>query len=181
MTLPEHLVVGGLVAGALAPSIGVEAAGTFWAASVLIDADHYWDYLYRNGFRDWSVRRMFRFHAALFPRLVRRPDFLGLNLFHTVEALSVMALAGFGLGVTAAVAALLGMLLHLGCDLARLATHGSVFKRATSIVEYAIRRRRLIRCGLDPDCPYREALAAIGLRCVPAAEPIAGRQAVMPS
>jgi len=42
------------------------------------------DYLYRSRFRDWSPRRMFEFHRTLFPQ-IRRPDFLALSLFHTVE------------------------------------------------------------------------------------------------
>jgi len=37
-----------------------------------------------------------------------------------------------------------------------------VFSRALSLVEYWIRRRILVRRGLDPDRPCADALAAMG-------------------
>ncbi|MBI3635391.1 MAG: hypothetical protein HY216_04100 [Candidatus Rokubacteria bacterium] len=155
-----HVVLGGAAAGALAPAIGLESACAFWGASVLIDVDHHWDYVYWNGFRDWSVTRAFAFHLALFP-LRRRPDFLALSVLHTVEAFLLVAL-GWWAGLPFAGAVFLGMLFHLGLDLLHLAGLGLLFKRALSIVEFLIRRRRLRRAGLDPDAPYLAACRAIG-------------------
>jgi hypothetical protein len=163
VTLKEHVVFGGVAAAALAPVLGMREAGAFWAASVLIDVDHYWDFLYRNRFRNWSPGKMFAFHRALFPK-ARRRDFLGLNLFHTVEFFALVSAAGMLLGSRAVLAALLGLVYHLALDLIRLATHRALFARALSIVEYVVRRRRLVRHGIDPTRVYREALVEIGLR-----------------
>ena len=162
MNVREHVWLGGGVAAALSPVLGVEESAVFWAATVLIDVDHHWDYVYRNGFTDWSLRRALAFHRFLFGTL-RRPEFLALNLFHTVEWFALAIAAGAWLGSSAVLAAVLGMLFHLALDLAWLGWHGATFKRALSVVEYVIRRRGLARRGLDVDAVYREALAASGL------------------
>lgn len=160
MNLREHIVLGGGAALVLSPIVGAEGGLTFWASSVLIDVDHYWDYLHHNGFRDWSWRKTFTFHAELFKRLTD-PRFLGLNLFHTVEWFLLVGSAAVWWDSSALLAVLGGMTFHLGLDLLRLSFHRAIFKRALSVVEYWIRRWRLLRTGLDPDEVYAEALAAI--------------------
>ena len=162
MNLREHVILGGATAAALSPVLGPQESAVFWAASVLIDVDHYWDYLCRNRFRNWSFRKTFEFHRALFQR-IRDPEFLALNVFHTVEWFLLVSLAGVWLGSSVIVAAFLGMVFHLGLDLARLASCRATFARALSIVEYWVRRRALVARGLDPDRPYRDALAEIGV------------------
>jgi hypothetical protein len=162
MNLREHVLLGAAAGAALIPACGVEAAGAFWAASVLLDVDHYWEYLEKNGFRDWSPRKMFAYHGEIFRRL-RRPDLLALNLFHTVEWLGLVLAACWWWGGVVPAAALAGMVFHLALDLLRLAWLRAVTARALSLVEYVIRRRRLIRRGLDPDAVQREALLAIGV------------------
>lgn len=166
MNLREHVVLGGIAAAVLSPKLGPQDAAVFWASSVLIDVDHYWDYLSRNGFRNWSFRKTFEFHRALFPR-IRDPEFLALNLFHTAEWFLLVSLAGVWLGSPAVVAAFWGMVFHLGLDVARLAWCRATFSRALSALEYWVRRRALVRQGLDPDRPYREALEAIGVVAPP--------------
>lgn len=161
MNLREHVILGGCAALPLVPTVGVEAAAAFWGASVLLDIDHYWEYLVKNGFRNWSWRKTFAFHGEIFRR-IGRPDLLAINLFHTVEWLLVVYLAARWWGGAVALAALGGMLFHLALDLARLVSLGHVTTRVLSIVEYVVRRRRLVRRGIDPDAVYREALAAIG-------------------
>lgn len=162
MNLREHVVLGAAAGAALIPVLGVEAAGAFWASSVLLDADHYWEYLEKNGFRDWSPSRMFAYHAEIFRRL-RRADLLALSLFHTVEWLALVFIAWRWWGGVVLGAALGGMLFHLALDLARLAWLRAVTVRVLSVVEYVVRRRRLVRRGLDPDAVQREALLAIGV------------------
>lgn len=161
MKLSEHIVLGGGAALALAPTLGTQGSLAFWAASILIDVDHYWDYAYRNGFRDWSPAGMFAFHEHIFTH-VHRPEFLALNLFHTVEWFLLVACAMLWQGSAILFAVLLGMVFHLALDLLRLAGHRAVFSRALSVIEYWIRRRAIVRRGLDPDRPYAEVLAAIG-------------------
>jgi hypothetical protein len=166
MNLREHVVLGAVAAVPVAATVGLDAGAAFWASSVLLDVDHYWEYLVKNGFRDWSWRKTFAFHHEVFRR-IERPELLAINLFHTVEWLALVYVAGRWWGSTVAVAALGGMLFHLALDLGRLAWMGKITIRVVSIVEYVIRRRRLVRRGLDPDVVYREALAAIGLPSAP--------------
>src|SRR3989304_6935218 len=85
-----HLLTGGVAAAVVVPVFGV-ASAAFWASSVLVDVDHYLDYLCRNGFRDFSIKRMFGFHAYLF-RIGNDPTFLGLNILHTAEFFLVASL-----------------------------------------------------------------------------------------
>ena len=162
MNLPEHVVLGGGVAWALSPVLGVQGSAIFWVASVLIDADHYGDYLQRNGFRDWSPRRMFEFHARVFPQ-IRRPDFLALNLCHTVEFFTFVYVAAAVLRSSVLWAVFWGMCFHLLLDVIWLAWHRAVFSRAFSLIEYAIRRRRMRDRGLDPNLVYEEVLVAMGV------------------
>jgi hypothetical protein len=160
--LREHVVLGGGVALALSPVLGAQGSAIFWVASVLIDADHYGDYLHRNGYRDWSPRRMFEFHRLLFLQ-IRRPDFLALSLCHTAEFFALVYVAAATLRSAALWAVFWGMCFHLLLDVTWLAWHGAVFSRAFSLVEYAIRRRRLRDRGVDPDLVYKEVLTAMGV------------------
>ena len=160
MNLREHVILGGAAAATLYPVLGAQGSAVFWASSVLIDVDHYWEYLSRNRFRNWSFRKTFAFHRALFQR-IRDPEFLGLNVFHTAEWFLLISLAGVWLGSSMILAAFWGMIFHLGLDLARLHTYGCLFKRALSVVEYVARRHRLVARGLNPDAPYEEALGAV--------------------
>ena len=162
MTLAEHTLLGAGAALVFYPALGSQGSAIFWASSVLIDIDHYWEYLYRNGFTDWSPVKMFAFHRAFFPK-IHRPECLGLNLFHTIEWFLVVYLLGRWLGSSAMFAVLLGMVFHLGLDLARLATQKAMFARAFSLIEYWVRGQRLERRGLDPGRLYAEAFLEIGI------------------
>ena len=151
-----HVLSGGIAASLLIPVLGVNSA-FFFASSVLIDGDHYVDYLYRNRFKDFSVRRMFTFHERLFSR-GKEKDFLGLNILHTVEALVfIYAVSAFTDWLWLK-AVLWGMLFHVIVDLIYLYRQGRLFRRSVSIIEYIIRWRLMKRRGLNPELPYRSAL-----------------------
>ena len=157
MKLSEHIVLGGGAALALAPTLGARGSLVFWASSVLIDVDHHWDYVYRNGFRDWSPAGMFAYHERMFAQ-IHRPDFLAMNLFHTAEWFLLVACAMLWQGSAILFAVLLGMVFHLALDLLRLARHQAVFSRALSLVEYWIRgpgaaQRAETRRGRHPGRP----------------------------
>lgn len=157
-----HVLCGGAAAAALTPWLGRDAL-VFGAASVAIDIDHYLDFLYFNRFTDWSVRRMLAFHAEIWTRR-HRPDLIGLSIFHTAEWTALLVAVASVSGSAVAWAALGGVLFHIALDLLSLTRHGILRRRAHSVVEYAVRRRRLLRAGLDPAGVFREALAAIGPR-----------------
>jgi len=154
----EHVWIGGIAAAAaFAPELAGEAAA-FWTATVLIDTDHYLDFLYYNRCRDLSIRGMFLFHRLLFQK-IRRRDFLGLSVFHTAEFFAGLYLLATWTGSAILQAALLGCVFHLALDVAYLACYRSVFKRAYSVIEYGVRRRVMLRRGDDPDRPFRDVLS----------------------
>jgi len=136
-------------------------SGLFWMASVLMDIDHYWDFLYHNGFKDYSVETMFAYHAVI-RKLCHRPNFLSLNVFHTVEVLLAILFIGMWCNSDVILVVFWGMLFHQLLDLIDLYRHRVLFKRAFSIIEYWIRKRVMIRQGLFPALVYREALGLIG-------------------
>lgn len=154
-----HVLLGSIAATALAPELGRDAV-MFGLASVVIDVDHYLDFLYYNRFTDWSVRRMLAFHAEVWNRRHRK-DLIGLSIFHTAEWIALLALGATISGLTAIWAALGGVLFHVALDLVSLGHHHILTRRAHSLIEYVVRRRRLMRQGLDPSLVFREALSAI--------------------
>lgn len=159
MTLKEHASYGAVVSAALYPVFGWKSA-CFFFSSVMIDADHYIDYLYYSKFRDWSVKRMFRFHKQL-GAWKHRKDLLALEAFHTAEFL----LAFLAVGLTFKSPALLlifgGFIFHLALDLVRLSQWKCVNHRALSFVEYAVRKRKMLRQGIHPEAIFLEAYEAV--------------------
>ena len=156
-----HALSGGIAASLLIPVLGVNSA-VFWATSVLIDGDHYLDYLYRNGFKDFSVKRMFTFHDLLCDEGEKK-NFLGLNVMHTVEFLLLVYSVGAVTGWMWLKAALWGLLFHMIFDLVYLYRQGRLFRRAISIIEYGIRWKRMKRQGLRPELIYQSTLQAMAV------------------
>lgn len=154
-----HAISGGITASLLIPVLGVNSIA-FFASSVLIDGDHYLDYVCRNGFSDFSIRRMFAFHRYLFEKAPVN-ELLGLNVMHTVEFLLLVYVATMITGWLWLKAALWGMLFHVAIDLVYLYINGRLFSRALSIVEYIIRWNDRKRRGLNPELPYQSALEAV--------------------
>ena len=152
----HHAIIGGAVALALVPALGVNSA-VFWASSVLIDGDHYVDYVYRNGFKDYSIKRMFDFHDLLSDRVKER-SFISLNLMHTAESILLLTVATVITGWTWLIAMLGGILLHMLLDVSYMYRQGILFSRAFSIIEYFIRWRRMKRQGLRPELHYQVVL-----------------------
>lgn len=155
MKLREHLIIGGAAAVAIYFYWGPWRALLFWGAAVLIDADHYWDYLWRSKFADWSGWRMFRYYDWL-RKSYNDKRFFALSLLHTVEFfLAVYALASFW-NYNFFITVFWGMLFHLFLDTLTFIYEGKPFLRAYSLVEYWIRKKWLIRRGINPDAFYRE-------------------------
>jgi len=152
----HHAIIGGAVALALVPALGVNSA-VFWASSVLIDGDHYIDYVYRNGFKDYSIKRMFDFHDLLSDRVKER-SFISLNLMHTAEFILLLGVAVAITGWTWLIAMLGGILLHMLLDVSYMYRQGILFSRAFSIIEYFIRWRCMKRQGLRPELHYQVVL-----------------------
>lgn len=156
----EHVLYGGLASAALYPAIGAQA-GFFFAGSVLIDVDHYIDFLYYSRFRDWHPRAMFRFHGHLFS-LKEKRELLALEAFHTAEFLAGFLLVGLWMRSQPLLLIFAGMVFHLALDLIRLRQYGKVRIRALSFLEYWLRSRRwLHQRGEHPERAFWEAYSAI--------------------
>jgi hypothetical protein len=165
MKIEYHVVAGGVASAALIPVLGVNSAA-FFTASVLIDVDHYLDYVYRNNFTDFSIKRMFAFHDLLDEKISETP-FVGLSVMHTVEFFLLVYAVAALTGLAAIEAILWGLLFHMVLDLVYLYRQGILFRRALSIVEYVIRWNRLERQGLQPDLPYHLAFRAMSTESEP--------------
>lgn len=159
------MLAGGVVSAALIPVLGVNSAA-FFASSVLIDFDHYLDYIYRNKFTDFSVKRMFAYADHLDAKMPGQ-HFVGLSVMHTVEFLLLVFAISALTNLASIEAILWGLLFHLGLDLIYVYRRGIFFHRALSIVEYIIRWNRLKRQGLYPELPFRLALDAVLHRSEP--------------
>ena len=161
MQVKYHLVIGGAASLLLIPAWGAHSF-IFLAATTLVDGDHYLDYLYRNGFHNFSLRRATRFHQVLH-EIAKRDSFLGLSLCHTVEFLLFLALLPVWTHSRLLWAAFFGVLFHLGLDLAHEYREGGLFKRALSLIEYIIRWNRMKHNGQNPEVPYIRALRTISV------------------
>lgn len=159
MSPRDHVIYGTVAASALYPSIGTDAA-YFWAASFLIDIDHYLDYVYHNGFTDFSFKKMFAYHNAL-DRFWHSPEFLNLEIFHTIEFLAALYLVSLWSASTALLSVFLGFVFHSLLDIVYLSGHGVFSIRAYSFTEYYMRRRRLVEMGYSPGDIYREAVRIV--------------------
>jgi len=161
MQVKDHLVIGGVASLLLIPAGGAHSL-IFLAATTLVDGDHYLDYLYRNGFHNFSLRRATKFHQVLH-EIAKRDSFLGLSLCHTVEFLLFLGFLPIWTHSTLLWAAFFGVLFHLGLDLAHEYREGVLFKRALSVIEYIIRWNRMMYNGQNPAVPYIRALGAISV------------------
>ncbi len=154
MKLREHLIIGGVATAILYTYLGPWRALLFWGAEVLIDADHYWDYLWRSKFQDWSGRRMFRY-CELLVKNMYDPNILDFSLLHTVEVFLAVLLLGKYWNYAFFMTIFWGMAFHLCLDMLWLASR-RFFVRAFSIVEYVIRKKIMIRHGLNPNGFYKK-------------------------
>lgn len=159
MTARQHIVLGGVASAALAPFMGTTAL-VFWAASVLIDIDHYLDFVYHNKFKVFGIRKMFDYHRVLMGYW-DRPEFLNLSLLHTYEFIGAAAVAALWTGSEVMAAAAMGFIFHLFLDVLYLRSHGILNKRAHSPIEYWIKKTRLLKKGLRPEELYAMAAEAI--------------------
>lgn len=159
MEAKYHTLAGGIASAALVPELGVYSAA-FFASSVLIDFDHYLDYVYHNGFTDFSVRRMFAYCDALEKESKGR-SFVALSIMHTVEFILLVYAVAYATGLVFMEAILWGLLFHLALDLVYLGSQRRLLDRAFSLVEFFIRWNRMKRRGLRPELPYRLALEAV--------------------
>src|SRR3989338_10228429 len=156
MSVRDHTIIGGILSLGLFPLLGAKSLA-LWAASVLIDTDHYLEFLYHNGLKSYSLKEANSYHRILGSWL-SKPEFINLSIFHTAECLLLMYFLSLWLGSPWLKVILCGMLLHLILDAVYLYKHAKISKRAFSVVEFKIRKGIMERNGLYPKVLYKKAL-----------------------
>ncbi|MFC1954522.1 hypothetical protein ACFLVZ_01705 [Chloroflexota bacterium] len=160
MKARQHALIGGVAASALIPVLGINSL-IFLTASVLIDGDHYTEYIYRNRFTDFNIKKMFRFTAMLDTESINY-CYLPFSFLHTIEALILLFIGGQVTNIPWIQAIFWGMLFHIICDLAHIRYHGgNLFRRSLSIFEYIIKWNIIKRRGNQPEKIYGIVLAKL--------------------
>ncbi|NUO09114.1 MAG: hypothetical protein HUU08_10610 [Candidatus Brocadia sp.] len=161
MTLKHHIIYGGIASLCLFPKFGF-LSGVFWAASVLIDVDHYIDFLYRNHFTNFSFKKMFAY-CNIIIGWNTRPGLLGLSIFHTIEVIGGTYFISTRMNSDIGKAAFLGMVFHMLLDVLYLSKRRILFCRVFSFLEYFIRKKIMLKNDLSPDVIFEEALIVAGV------------------
>ncbi len=137
MCLRKHIIYSIIPTIMLAPFVGIQAL-VFFAGAILIDADHYLQYILK--FNDFSVKGMFDYTSSVVSYVEsenKRSPYLGLCLFHTVEFFILLSILSFYSIIARYL--LLGILFHMVLDIIFLHRREALFTRAFSLVEYFIR------------------------------------------
>lgn len=154
----DHVLIGGIAALALSPVLGAAESLFFWLATIFVDIDHYFEFLWFTRFKHLGPKSMFRFFEELF-QLRNREGFLALEIFHTVEFLICFGLFALWQG-GALLAIFWGVLFHMVVDFFHLLRYRSLGKRSPSFLEYAWRKKRYLSEGKNPELVFEEALRA---------------------
>jgi hypothetical protein len=154
-----HIILGGVASVALYP-FPSPGGLVFLLSTVAIDADHYLDYVFHNGFKDLNPRNGFLYHNVL-RGWWRRPEFLNLSVFHTVEFIGTLCLLYAWTGSAWLGAVCWGLIFHMVIDTLYLWAHNGLTLRAYSVIEYYVRKNRLVARGLKPGAMYQEAVRSI--------------------
>ncbi|OHB47176.1 MAG: hypothetical protein A2106_06095 [Planctomycetes bacterium GWF2_40_8] len=161
MKLKHHIIYGGIASLCLFPKFGF-LSGIFWAASVLIDVDHYIEFLCRNRFTNFSFKKMSDY-CNIILKWNKRPGLLGLSIFHTAEIIGGIYLISIWLNSDVIKAVFWGMVFHMLLDVLYLSKRRILFCRVFSFLEYFIRKKIMIQNGLSPDAIFEEALVVAGV------------------
>ncbi|MEE9542412.1 MAG: hypothetical protein V3V95_01355 [Thermodesulfobacteriota bacterium] len=156
----EHVILGSAVSIGLYLLLGREAIYNviyFWVASILIDLDHYIDYIYNNKFTDFSFKRMLEYHTFLFKNRFN-PAFINLSIFHTVESMFALGAVALYTGSAPIIFVWWAFLFHIICDTINLIIDGSTSIRSNSIIGYFFRVKKLRLKGLDTKAVYTGAV-----------------------
>lgn len=133
MTLKTHTIQAIVTSAIAAQYLNVIEVAVLFASIVLIDVDHYFDFVVVC--KRYSIRDMFKFHKYVWEH---KYGIYGLNVFHTLEFFAALFFLGFASHYFWI--ALAGCAMHMILDVISLLQHGIIFNRAFSIIEYFIRK-----------------------------------------
>lgn len=133
---PKAHIVQGIVSSALLYPIIGENVIPFGLAVILIDLDHFIEYVVDT--RDFSFKGINTFYDILIKNIDK--NYLGLSLFHTIEFYLLLLL--FAQWFTILYYILSGFIFHHVFDTILLIRDKVTFARAFSVIEYFIRRSK---------------------------------------
>ena len=148
MRLREHVILGGVAAVSLYPFFGFWQSLLFWVSAVLIDADHYLDYLWKTKGKDWSPKAMFKYYDKVTEHMYDKEN-LGFSLLHTVEIFILVYLLAIEVNYIFFMTVLAGMLFHLVLDLSYLSYHKVFYVRSFSLFQHSITKKKMRKNGLN--------------------------------
>lgn len=134
MTLRAHVVQATVGSAVAAPFLGADTV-IFFASIILIDVDHYFDYVFVC--RRFGLMGMFKFHDFV---VENKRHVWGFSVFHTVEVFLALFILGFWSYYFWVI--LSGFLVHFIFDLYSLYTQDALYSRAFSIIEYIFSKRK---------------------------------------
>lgn len=159
----DHVILGSAAGAGLwyqGAAGSIELVVCFWFASILIDIDHYLDYIYNNRFTDFSFKRMMEYHGLLYKRRFDAA-FINLSIFHCVETMGAILITALLTNSTALLFIWWGFLFHISCDIIKLVYDGKPSIRSHTIIGYFFRVRKLRLQGLDTKAIYTRAATEV--------------------
>lgn len=154
--LRDHVILGGIAAFVCVPFWGMGNSLGFWFANILIDSDHYLHFIWLTRLKVTGFKAMLKFHEMLFS-MRNHPDFISVEVFHTAEFMGVLAALSF-LFPQFFKPVFLGCLFHIVVDFFHLFRFHILTKRAHSLVEYFLRKKRIIAKGGNPSALVAQLL-----------------------
>jgi hypothetical protein len=154
-----HILAGGVASIFLYPFPSIQGL-IFWFSSFAVDFDHYLEFIYHNGFTDFSIKKGVLYHDVL-KGFWKRPEFLNLSIFHTVEFAAMLYILSLWTDAAWLRALFLGLVFHVVIDILYLYREKILTLRAYSLIEYWIRKKRLLGRGLSPGALCAEALRRV--------------------
>ena len=156
--LRDHAGMGGICALVFAYFMGPLPAIAFWLTTLLVDVDHYLQFLVYGRLRHWSLPKFLNFHLYLFENVRGNDKLLTVHVFHTVEFFTFATAACVLLDAPLLWGCLAGLLTHLVTDFWHLKRYGIYGRRANSYIEYFRRFNSLKNAGIDADAPFRDSI-----------------------
>lgn len=137
MKILDHIKYSAPASVSLIPFIGLNKSLVFFISSLIIDIDHWIDYIFR--FKNASIKKMINYYGELFANRdnLTKKKFVGLSVLHTVEFFIFVYF--LSLKYPLLVYVLWGFVFHLMLDVVYLVRYKIQFIRAYSIIEYLIR------------------------------------------
>ncbi len=156
MRLKSHIIAGLVGAAATAPFWqNPYQVALFFTSSILIDADHYLDYIWRNRGKNWSPKRMFKYYDHVSENKYDQRK-LGFSIMHTVEIFLLIYLLMLYVSFDFFLPVIAGMAYHIIFDVVSMTYDKIPFVRPFSIAEYHFRKKQMHLKGKSVDDFYKD-------------------------